>query len=227
MPGSVIEFPHGDWAELHGGQLRRFVVNRLASVLDSSRDSGPVAIALLDVDHFHDIAGEGLTSLGAELLDSLQQLIQHRLPDVECIRYGLDEFICIWLGVGLEEMFRDSDALRSAIQETPFQLEKSGAELRLTVSIGLGEHEWGVRDEGDAKREAQELLSQAADAQHLAKERGRNRVQLPSRRKMILKANYYTPRQLERLSSLSQSTGRSEAELLREALEALLSTYSP
>jgi diguanylate cyclase len=42
---------------------------------------------------------------------------------------------------------------------------------------------------------------------------------------MTLKSNYYTKAQLERLAKLSNTTGRTEASLLREALEELLAKY--
>ena len=42
---------------------------------------------------------------------------------------------------------------------------------------------------------------------------------------MITKTNYYTRTQLERIASLAKSLGRTEAFLLREALDDLLHKY--
>jgi diguanylate cyclase len=65
----------------------------------------------------------------------------------------------------------------------------------------------------------------ASEALHRAKREGRNRVAIYVEEKMTLKSNYYTKAQLERLAKLSNTTGRTEASLLREGLEELLAKY--
>jgi len=42
---------------------------------------------------------------------------------------------------------------------------------------------------------------------------------------MVLKSNYYPKSQLERLAKLSAALGRTEASLLREALDDLIEKY--
>lgn len=56
---------------------------------------------------------------------------------------------------------------------------------------------------------------------------GRNKVALPlDDARMITKTSHYTGTQLERLATLAKSVGRSEATLLREALDDLLKKYN-
>jgi len=43
--------------------------------------------------------------------------------------------------------------------------------------------------------------------------------------KMTMKSNYYSRATLDRLAKLSNATGRTEASLLREALDELLVKY--
>jgi len=43
--------------------------------------------------------------------------------------------------------------------------------------------------------------------------------------KMVLKSNYYSKANLERLTKLSSATDRTEASLLREALDDLLDKH--
>jgi len=43
--------------------------------------------------------------------------------------------------------------------------------------------------------------------------------------KMVLKSNYYSKANLERLAKLSSATDRTEASLLREALDDLLDKH--
>jgi predicted DNA-binding protein len=58
-----------------------------------------------------------------------------------------------------------------------------------------------------------------------AKRDGRDRVALYVEEKMTLKSNYYSKANLERLAKLSTATDRTEASLLREALDDLLYKY--
>jgi len=59
-----------------------------------------------------------------------------------------------------------------------------------------------------------------------AKREGKNRVLMAESENMVLKSSYYTKTQLERLSDLSQKTDKTEAFLLREALDDLFEKYS-
>jgi diguanylate cyclase len=43
---------------------------------------------------------------------------------------------------------------------------------------------------------------------------------------MVMKSNYYSRATLDRLSALSRATNRTEASLLREAADKLLSEYA-
>ena len=55
-----------------------------------------------------------------------------------------------------------------------------------------------------------------------AKREGKGRVLIYVEERMTMKSNYYTRAQLDRLSKLSAATSRTEASLLREALDDLL-----
>jgi diguanylate cyclase len=69
---------------------------------------------------------------------------------------------------------------------------------------------------------AEELWRAAGEALMRAKRDGRDRVALYVEEKMVLKSNYYSKANLERLAKLSSATSRTEASLLREALDDLL-----
>ena len=70
-----------------------------------------------------------------------------------------------------------------------------------------------------------DLLRKADEALYRAKRTGRNRICLPSSAQMVTKTSYYTQTQLERLAALAKSLDKSEAFLLREALDNLLRKY--
>ena len=70
-----------------------------------------------------------------------------------------------------------------------------------------------------------ELYRAADEALLRAKREGRSRACIYVESKMVLKSNYYPKSQLERLAKLSAALGRTEASLLREALDDLIEKY--
>jgi hypothetical protein len=70
-----------------------------------------------------------------------------------------------------------------------------------------------------------ELLRQANAALFRAKTGGRGRTAFAQPERLEPKTVHFAPGQLRRLSELSHMTGRSEASLLREALDDLLAKY--
>jgi predicted signal transduction protein with EAL and GGDEF domain len=67
-----------------------------------------------------------------------------------------------------------------------------------------------------------ELLRKAAQALYRAKVTGRGKIRLAYDEKMVPKTSHYTQTQLERLTKLAGERQVGEAELLREALDDLL-----
>ena len=57
------------------------------------------------------------------------------------------------------------------------------------------------------------------------KREGGGRVAIYLEEKMVLKSNYYSRAELDRLARLAGATERTEASLLREALNDLLGKY--
>jgi predicted signal transduction protein with EAL and GGDEF domain len=74
-------------------------------------------------------------------------------------------------------------------------------------------------------RARSELLRKADQALYRAKVDGRNRIRLAYEEKMVPKTTHYTQTQLERLAKLAGEQGAGEAEMLREALDDLLTRY--
>ena len=70
-----------------------------------------------------------------------------------------------------------------------------------------------------------DLLRKADEALYRAKNLGRNRICLPTSSQMVTKTSHFTQTQLERLARLAKTLDKSEAFLLREALDNLLRRY--
>jgi diguanylate cyclase (GGDEF)-like protein len=148
---------------------RRHFDNRLEGELSLSRRSGrPLAILMLDVDHFksindrfgHPMGDEVLRRIGLFLVEAVRQ------EDVVC-RYGGEEFAIV-IPNGSEGSVDLAERLRTGIEKLHFTC--NGQPLTVTVSIGLA-----ASDQPD-----EALLEQADAALYRAKQSGRNRVAVTS-----------------------------------------------
>ena len=75
--------------------------------------------------------------------------------------------------------------------------------------------------------ETVELFRCADEALARGKSDGGNRVAIYVEEKMVMKSNYYSRASLDRLAKLAGRTNRTEASLLREALDDLIAKHRP
>lgn len=136
------------------------------------RAATPLAVIMLDVDHFkayndrygHQQGDECLRQVGAALRATI------RRAGELVARYGGEEFVVVMPGAGQAHALETAQAIRAAIEATGMVHETSGVAPVVTVSVGVA---WGVPTPTDAR----DLLVQQADAAlYAAKAQGRNRV---------------------------------------------------
>ncbi len=97
-----------------------------------------------------------------------------------------------------------------------FQINRESEWPRsLSLSVGLAARPAHAESSADLQRAADEALLRA-------KREGRGRACIYVESKMVLKSNYYPKSQLERLAKLASAHSRTEASLLREALDDLI-----
>ena len=150
---------------------RREFEHRLEKALqrmDRDQD-GPHALMFLDLDQFkiiNDTCGHAAgDKLLCEVSDSLQQ---HLRVDDLLARLGGDEFAILLENGGLERAAIVAERLRQAVHDLNFVW--NGRPFTITTSIGL------VQIRGGATKD--ETLRTADLACYLAKEKGRNRIQI-------------------------------------------------
>jgi diguanylate cyclase (GGDEF)-like protein len=155
---------------LTGLSNRRFMEEELDRQLHAmTRLSRPMAVALLDLDHFRRCNEQHGHLAGDLVLRSLAVLLQgfRRRSDVPC-RYGGEEFVLIMPATSAADAAAQLEPLRLRLAETGIHHE--GRPLQpVTASIGVAEFPTHGTT-GTA------LLSAADAALYRAKRAGRNRI---------------------------------------------------
>jgi diguanylate cyclase (GGDEF)-like protein len=151
---------------------RRYMESALERELHrSARKKKPLAVMMLDVDHFkqlNDTYGhEAGDAVLRDVAESFQRLL--RTEDVIC-RYGGEEFVVIMPDAPEETAVQRAEMIREAVEQLriPFRGEVIGP---LTISVGISMSERGGDD-------ATDLIRLADAALYRAKHAGRNRVVL-------------------------------------------------
>ena len=148
---------------------RRYLDETLSRELArAGRQSAPVSIVMLDLDHFKRVndahghqAGDIILRLLGDLLDDLV-----RAGDIVC-RYGGEEFVVVMPGASLDVAAQRADEWRLAFGLLSVQYQ--GATLQTTLSAGVAVYP-------EHGRTADQLLHAADKALYQAKQSGRNRV---------------------------------------------------
>lgn len=174
----------------------------------------PAALALTDVDDFAEINTRHGHEVGDEVLRSWERVVEANLPaDATLTRLGGDEYAVLLPGSSAENALVLLDEIRAHFTARPV-----GAAGQVTVSVGVA----SIPPHGTT---AEELWRASGEALMRAKRDGRDRIAIYVEEKMVMKSNYYSRANLERLAKLSDATARTEASLLREALDDLLAKY--
>jgi diguanylate cyclase (GGDEF)-like protein len=135
----------------------------------ADRQGKPVALMMVDVDHFkqfNDSFGhEAGDVVLREVADCLQSIV--RGEDIVC-RYGGEEFALILPEMGARAALERAEALRKGVGELTVRYR--GEALRqVTISVGVAMYP-------ERAGSSEDLLRNADRALYTAKRRGRNRV---------------------------------------------------
>jgi diguanylate cyclase (GGDEF)-like protein len=137
-------------------------------LLRRTRVPAPLAIGLVDADHFKQINSEHLLSGGDRVLVWLAGVLQNSIRATDSLgRVGGEEFMVVAPATDLAGAEVLAERLRSTVEAGA--AEYNGQVIRVTVSAGFAVAAAGCPAGFDQIREA------AADALRQAKEAGRNR----------------------------------------------------
>ena len=150
------------------GLFNRRQVEQQSKVLELQ--PGPHALLYLDLDHFKIINDHCGHNAGDELLTQVAQILTQQTPECLLARMGGDEFLLILENTDREQAEALAQRISQAIADIAFYWD--GNRYSITASIGISRFGTSV-----GKR-FNDGLSRADSACFLAKEKGRNRIQI-------------------------------------------------
>lgn len=176
---------------------------------------GAYTLALIDLDHFKSVNDRLGHAEGDRVLENVARLLAGSLPG-GCLaaRIGGDEFAA---------MLPDTPAETALIVLTEvIKHFEANRDERWPGNLGISV---GLAHRPSHAATLPELMRAADSALYRAKVEGRGRACIYVESRMVLKSNYYPRASLDRLSKLSAALDRTEASLLREALDDVTEKY--
>ncbi len=159
---------------LTGVHNRRFLEEQLAIEFQrASRFGQPLAVAMLDLDHFKQLNDAMGHAYGDKVLRAIADLIRQQLRSVDIIaRYGGDEFVLVLPGTGAAGAINTAEKIRAHVSGAGEQVGLlSDLEQACSLSVGVCVYP-------EMANSADDLLRRADQALLRAKNSGRNAAQL-------------------------------------------------
>jgi diguanylate cyclase (GGDEF)-like protein len=166
--------------QLTGLYNRRFLEDALTRETGRAARSGePVAVAILDVDHFKRVNDTYGHEAGDAVLRELGQALLKTIRKTDIVgRFGGEEFLMLLPGATVEVAQARALAVLDAVRAMEVVIPNGAPLNRITASIGVAAMPLHVA-RGDA------LVAAADAALYQAKGQGRNRVVLSDRRAVL------------------------------------------
>lgn len=170
---------------------------------------------MTDLDGFEAVNKDYGHEAGDRVLGSWERTLTGSLPHEAIVaRVGGDAFAVALPGFSAESALIVLEEIRGHFAELP----PEGIEQPLNASVGIAARPPHANT-------VEELVRAAEEAMMRAKREGGGRIVIYVEEKMVLKSNYYSRAALDQLAKLSRKSGRTEASLLREALDDLVQKH--
>jgi diguanylate cyclase (GGDEF)-like protein len=154
---------------------RQAGLQQLAAEIErANRYERPLAVALIDIDHFKRVNDTHGHAVGDDVLRHVASLLTASVRAVDSLaRYGGEEFLLVMPETELDGGIASAENLRRIIGRTPLVCETSGGDLEIKITISAGV----AASVGRRSVDIDALLREADGALYGAKELGRDQVQ--------------------------------------------------
>jgi diguanylate cyclase (GGDEF)-like protein len=159
---------------------RAFLEEMTSLAKQQDHDARPVAVLLADLDHFKSINDRFGHAVGDNVLQIFAETASAKLGPCDLIgRLGGEEFAIVLYDSGEEKGLAVAERIRLSFEDAAFEID--GRPIGGTVSMGMVVAESGLLD-------IPALLAQADEALYVAKETGRNRIEVASLQRVLDRA---------------------------------------
>ena len=141
--------------------------NRRHFLDQMARVKGEYCVAISDIDFFKQVNDTYGHDIGDVAIQFVGQLLQEHFPDGLTARFGGEEFVTAIANGNISDFVSRLNDVRQQLMHRPVTTPQG--ELRLNISIGVS---------AVTKHSLTATLKQADEALYLAKQQGRNQVQL-------------------------------------------------
>ncbi|MCA9602302.1 MAG: diguanylate cyclase [Polyangiales bacterium] len=154
---------------LTGVHNKRYLIETLEREIPRARrHKRPLALVMLDVDHFKKVNDSYGHLAGDYVLKEICNVAKERIrPDDIVARYGGEEFAIVLPETNLEGAVRIAEQLRTLIESKEFEFE--GERIQVTISLGTSQLEDGA--------DVTQFVKAADEKLYAAKRGGRNRTE--------------------------------------------------
>jgi two-component system, cell cycle response regulator len=157
--------------QLTGLHNRRYMESQLDALVRRAVVGGsdPVALLVIDIDHFKKINDGFGHAVGDEVLREFAVRLASNVRAIDLpVRFGGEEFVVVMPETELADAHRIAERIRLHVAGSPFRVLGGEELLTVTISIGVAA---SLAEDTQAK-----LIKRADEAMYEAKEAGRNRV---------------------------------------------------
>jgi diguanylate cyclase (GGDEF)-like protein len=145
-----------------------------AEIERANRYRRPLAVALIDVDHFKQVNDAHGHAVGDEVLRQVADLLRASIRAVDTLgRYGGEEFLLVMPETDADGGLTSAEHVRRAMARAPLVVTVPSGPLEVTVTISIGVS----GGDGTASIDVDQLLREADNALYGAKGFGRDQAQ--------------------------------------------------
>lgn len=192
------------------GHDKTIDIDDLVAQVDERVGGGAVAIALTDLDRFGELNDTKGRDAGDRVLAVWIDTLTRSLPSDAIVgRLGGDEFAVALPNASAENALILLEEIRTHLASHPVD------DWTISATFGVAARPPHATDTAELLRCANEALARG-------KREGGARVAIYVEEKMVLKSNYYSRAALDRLAKLAGRLNRTEASILREALDDVI-----
>lgn len=132
----------------------------------------PLALMMMDMDHFKQVNDTYGHNVGDEVLKELSKRIVQCTRGADLVaRYGGEEFVVVMPETDVGNATEVAERIRRAVERDPFVISHAVGTINKTISIGVSY----LKPEGDSPID---LMKRADEVLYKAKSGGRNRVEI-------------------------------------------------